>query len=141
MENSGSGYIGPSDLGTLALAGGRLGGGYYNRGQFAGHSSNAARILANERMIDRNAADGQFREMRHQIGHLGDQLTECCCEARVQNAELLGKIDCIQGQVAGFGAIVHNEVQLCIDSQTINTLRDQLAEARANQGNHGGGGH
>ena len=148
MEKTNAGVV-FTDAGVLALLadtsragrGGYGYGGYGGEGggmggaPFAGFASNAVRTNCVEKMVERNSTDGQFREVRHQVDHLASQLAQCCCDNKVLSAELLGKIDCMQGVLNNLGDTVHKEIQICIDQQTIADLRAQIS----NDNHHRGG--
>ena len=152
MDND-SGYrgVGLGDAGVLALltdtarAGNRGGGGGFGIGgegggflgaPFAGFASNAVRTECNNDLLTRNAIDGQFRESRHDLRHLGDRLAECCCENRVANAEIKGVLSGLQTQIND----IPTKVQICVDQQTIANLNSRIAEMQSNSHHHHRGG-
>lgn len=161
---AGVGSVGAADAAVLALLadtsragrGGMYGGGYGGEGggmygsPFASFGSNAVRTNAVSEQVVRNGQDAHFfalssedrshfnilNQQAHtsqlatqaQISQLALQICECCGDTKAALGKIEGKLDCIEGSIK-------DEINLCINNQTITNLQNIIAELRGGNGN------
>ncbi|KKK93586.1 hypothetical protein LCGC14_2691420 [marine sediment metagenome] len=156
---SGGGNVGAADAAVLALLadtsragrGGMFGGGFGGEGggfvgsPFASFGSNAVRTNAVNEQVVRNGQDAHFfalsgedrshfnilNQQMHtsqlatqaQISQLALQLCECCGDQKAALGRIEGRLDCVEGSIK-------DEINLCINNQTIVNLQNIIAELR-----------
>lgn len=156
---AGVGGVGAADAAVLALLadtsragrGGMYGGGYggegggYGGSPFASFGSNAVRTNSVNEQVVRNGQDAHFfalsGEHRSSFTHLDDaihatqlatqaqisqlalQLCECCGDQKAALGRIEGKLDCLEGSIK-------DEINLCINNQTIVNLQNIISELR-----------